>query len=151
MVIQWKMLWAFEKKTVLNIPKEMKLTFHFIQFLKLCVMLSFLLVSVFQLGASTSSGNPTLRRTPSGETHQTPNCLVSSAAGLRIIMSCYVLKLCSCTPFFIGHQDKLPRQNSYKLLMTHSTSVTEFNSGCCTQQPNIKPPKAFWLCQLLNF
>lgn len=30
MVIQWKMLWAFEKKTVLNIPKEMKLTFHFI-------------------------------------------------------------------------------------------------------------------------
>lgn len=41
-----------------------------------------LLVLVFQSLDSTSSENPTPRRTPSGETRQTPDCLVSPAAAL---------------------------------------------------------------------
>lgn len=43
---------------------------------------------MFQSLASTSSGNPTLRRMPLGETHQTPRCPVSSPRNLILSSLC---------------------------------------------------------------
>lgn len=48
---------------------------------------------MFQLLASTYSGNQTLRKTPSGGTRRTPDCPVSSAQGLGRPLDAIFLRL----------------------------------------------------------
>ncbi len=85
--------------------------------------------SVFQLLASTSLENPTLRKMPSGETPQTLNCLVSSTAASRLILSCLWNDFCSSS----SSKGKPVMWNTHQSYWCLSCSVTfssEFNYFC---------------------